>query len=126
MGSFRLLGALIEEIENAAAALSDAAPRARDLRAHLAAVRGRAVKCMEAKMTTHAQRRAQQRAIPVMIDEWLDRFGDESYDGREQSSGILVMPASGKWSVRSAGYSCSTTPSGYAPIKSNESMTAGL
>ena len=52
-------------------------------------------------MTTHAQRRAQQRAIPVMIDEWLDRFGDESYDGREQSSGILVMPASGKWSVRS-------------------------
>jgi len=44
MGSFRLLGALIEEIENAAAALSDAVPRARDLRAHLAAVRGRAVK----------------------------------------------------------------------------------
>ena len=32
-------------------------------------------------MTTHAQRRAQQRAIPTMIDEWLDRFGEETYDG---------------------------------------------
>ena len=30
----------------------------------------------------HAQARLQQRAIPPLIDQWLDEFGDEEYDGR--------------------------------------------
>jgi hypothetical protein len=32
--------------------------------------------------TRHASRRTQQRCVPPLIDEWLDRFGEESYDGR--------------------------------------------
>ena len=32
--------------------------------------------------TDHTQRRAQQRCIPPLINEWLDRFGEESHDGR--------------------------------------------
>lgn len=32
--------------------------------------------------TKHAKVRAQQRCIPPLIDEWLDRFGEEEYDGR--------------------------------------------
>ena len=32
--------------------------------------------------TKHASQRAQQRCIPPLIDEWLDRFGEENYDGR--------------------------------------------
>jgi hypothetical protein len=31
--------------------------------------------------TKHANIRAQQRAIPPLIDQWLDQFGDEEYDG---------------------------------------------
>ena len=31
--------------------------------------------------TRHAICRAQQRCIPPLIDEWLDRFGEEEYDG---------------------------------------------
>ncbi len=31
--------------------------------------------------STHACQRAQQRCIPPLIDEWLDRFGEEVYDG---------------------------------------------
>lgn len=35
-----------------------------------------------APLTSHAQRRAQQRCIPPLISEWLDRFGEECYDSR--------------------------------------------
>ena len=31
--------------------------------------------------TRHAQTRAQQRGIPPLIDELLDRYGAEQYDG---------------------------------------------
>lgn len=31
--------------------------------------------------THHASIRAQQRGIPPLIDELLDRYGDEQYDG---------------------------------------------
>lgn len=31
--------------------------------------------------TTHASRRAQQRCIPPLVDQLLDQFGDEQYDG---------------------------------------------
>lgn len=31
--------------------------------------------------TTHAQVRAQQRGIPPMVDELLDRYGHEEHDG---------------------------------------------
>ncbi|TRZ64968.1 MAG: hypothetical protein D4S02_09940 [Rhodocyclaceae bacterium] len=31
--------------------------------------------------TKHATVRAQQRAIPPLIDRWLDEFGEEAYDG---------------------------------------------
>lgn len=31
--------------------------------------------------TKHAKQRAQQRCIPPLIDEWLERFGEENYDG---------------------------------------------
>lgn len=31
--------------------------------------------------SAHACQRAQQRCIPPLIDEWLDRFGEEEYDG---------------------------------------------
>ena len=31
---------------------------------------------------SHAATRAQQRGIPPLIDQWLDQFGEESYDGR--------------------------------------------
>ena len=30
----------------------------------------------------HARTRAQQRAIPPLVDEWLDRYGEEEHDGR--------------------------------------------
>jgi hypothetical protein len=29
----------------------------------------------------HAGVRAQQRCIPPLIDQWLDQFGEEKYDG---------------------------------------------
>lgn len=29
----------------------------------------------------HAHARAQQRAIPPLIEQWLDAYGDEDYDG---------------------------------------------
>jgi hypothetical protein len=32
--------------------------------------------------TKHAACRAQQRCIDPLLDEWLDRFGEEEYDGR--------------------------------------------
>ena len=32
--------------------------------------------------TKHAKVRAQQRAIPPLIEQWLDQFGEEEYDGR--------------------------------------------
>lgn len=31
--------------------------------------------------TRHAEIRAQQRGIPPLIDQWLDLFGEEEYDG---------------------------------------------
>lgn len=30
---------------------------------------------------THSAIRAQQRCIPPLVEEWLDVFGEESYDG---------------------------------------------
>lgn len=32
-------------------------------------------------MTTHAQVRSQQRGIPLLIEQWLDQYGEEEYDG---------------------------------------------
>ena len=32
-------------------------------------------------LSTHALARLQQRAIPPLIDQWLDEFGEEEYDG---------------------------------------------
>jgi hypothetical protein len=32
-------------------------------------------------LSIHARARLQQRAIPPLIDKWLDEFGDEEYDG---------------------------------------------
>ena len=32
--------------------------------------------------TRHAHTRAQQRGIPPLIDQWLDAYGEEEYDGR--------------------------------------------
>lgn len=31
--------------------------------------------------TFHSSVRAQQRGIPTLIDQWLDQFGEEAYDG---------------------------------------------
>lgn len=31
--------------------------------------------------TSHATIRAQQRGIPPLIDQWLDQYGEEEYDG---------------------------------------------
>ena len=31
--------------------------------------------------TKHAEVRAQQRCIPPVVDQWLDEFGEEEYDG---------------------------------------------
>lgn len=36
---------------------------------------------MKPEMTKHAAVRAQQRCLPPMIDELLDRYGEEEYDG---------------------------------------------
>lgn len=32
-------------------------------------------------MTRHATTRIKQRGIPSLIDQWLDQFGEEQYDG---------------------------------------------
>jgi hypothetical protein len=32
-------------------------------------------------MTHHAAIRSQQRCIPPLINQWLDQFGEEEYDG---------------------------------------------
>jgi len=32
-------------------------------------------------MTHHATMRSQQRGIPPLIDQWLDLYGEEEYDG---------------------------------------------
>jgi hypothetical protein len=32
-------------------------------------------------MTQHAAVRSQQRGIPPLIDQWLDQYGEEVYDG---------------------------------------------
>ena len=37
--------------------------------------------------TRHADTRAQQRGIPPLMDEFLDRYGAEQYDGR---GGVIV------------------------------------
>ncbi len=31
--------------------------------------------------TLHATQRAQQRCLPPLVEEWLDQFGEEEYDG---------------------------------------------
>jgi len=33
-------------------------------------------------LSIHARARLQQRGIPPLIDQWLDEFGDQEYDGR--------------------------------------------
>lgn len=33
-------------------------------------------------VTKHAEVRRQQRCIPPLIDQWLDQYGEERYDGR--------------------------------------------
>lgn len=45
--------------------------------------------------TKHAEDRAQQRGIPPMIDQFLDLYGQEEYDGR----GAVVLYLS-KASIR--------------------------
>ena len=37
--------------------------------------------------TLHARQRVQQRCIPPLIDEWLDRFGEERHDGH---GGVVI------------------------------------
>jgi len=32
--------------------------------------------------TRHAIRRAQQRGIPPLVEQWLDDYGDQQFDGR--------------------------------------------
>ena len=32
-------------------------------------------------MTKHASIRAQQRAIPPLVDRWLDEFGEDAHEG---------------------------------------------
>lgn len=32
-------------------------------------------------VTRHARARAQQRVIPPLINQWLDQYGEEDYDG---------------------------------------------
>lgn len=34
------------------------------------------------KRTSHARARAQQRGIPLLVEQWLDDFGDQQFDGR--------------------------------------------
>jgi hypothetical protein len=34
-----------------------------------------------ASMSGHAAVRAKQRGIPPLVEQWLDEFGEESYDG---------------------------------------------
>ena len=36
---------------------------------------------MNMSLSRHAQIRAQQRAIPPLIEQWLDAYGEEDYDG---------------------------------------------
>lgn len=36
---------------------------------------------LEAKFSKHAAARAKQRGIPPLIEQWLDEFGEEDYDG---------------------------------------------
>jgi hypothetical protein len=36
---------------------------------------------MAAMTSTHASLRAQQRAIPPVVDRWLDEFGEQQHDG---------------------------------------------
>ena len=36
----------------------------------------------EPVVSTHAAIRAKQRGIPPLIEQWLDEFGEEDYDGR--------------------------------------------
>lgn len=38
--------------------------------------------------TKHAEIRAQQRAIPPLVDQWLDDYGCEEYDGH---GGIIIF-----------------------------------
>ena len=33
------------------------------------------------QLTKHAASRAQQRAVPPLIFDWLNRYGEEAYDG---------------------------------------------
>lgn len=37
---------------------------------------------LEPTLTKHAASRAQQRGIPPLIEQWLDEFGDEEFDGK--------------------------------------------
>ena len=36
---------------------------------------------MNGHISRHAKSRMQQRAIPPLIENWLDEFGEEQYDG---------------------------------------------
>lgn len=38
--------------------------------------------------STHARIRAQQRGIPPLIDQWLDEYGEEQFDGH---GGVIVF-----------------------------------
>lgn len=39
-------------------------------------------KTLEPMVTKHAAIRAKQRGIPPLVEQWLDEFGEEVYDGR--------------------------------------------
>lgn len=38
--------------------------------------------------STHARVRGQQRGIPPLVNQWLDEYGEEQFDGR---GGVIVF-----------------------------------
>lgn len=68
--------------------------------------------------TAHAQKRAQQRGIPPLIDELLDLYGREQHDGRGGVILFLTGKAFDGWNAIWAESQSAVSANGCVRIKS--------
>jgi hypothetical protein len=67
--------------------------------------------------TGHSEKRAQQRCIPPLIQDLLDKFGQRQYDGRGGLIKFLMEKAFAEWSERLDGNQSAVSPHGLTPTK---------
>ena len=79
---------------------------------------------MHNNYTKHAISRAQQRGFPPIVDELLNRFGEEKYDGHGNVKIVLTKKCFRKIS-KVWGRKMASSLSNYAGVYKLESMDTG-